>query len=160
MKPSLLSAATGLMAGALTEILKALPGLDPETRRTVGAAANALKRELERAIEARQAELKRSAASLSGVDLTMPGRRQWQGGVHIVTQIVDEICDIMAAYDPRRGAARTPDLARVAEAHASAAPPASEEPAHQVFTVPSPLRCPPPVSPPEGKVSPVHFEPL
>jgi phenylalanyl-tRNA synthetase alpha chain len=60
----------------------------------LGAAANSLKRELERAIEAREAELKRSAASVSGVDLTMPGRRQWRGGLHLVTQVVDEICEI------------------------------------------------------------------
>src|SRR6267378_2226101 len=75
----------GRKAGALTEILKALPGLDPETRKRVGAAANALKREL---------DLKRGATALADVDVTMPGRRQWRGGLHLVTQVVDEICDI------------------------------------------------------------------
>src|SRR6266850_987344 len=84
----------GRKAGALTEILKALPSLDPEARRQLGAAANALKRELEDAIAAREQSLKRGAATLSSVDLTMPGRRQWRGGLHIVTQIVDEICDV------------------------------------------------------------------
>src|SRR2546425_5093117 len=84
----------GRKAGALTEILKALPSLDPEMRKRVGGAANALKRDLERAIEEREAELKRGATTLAGLDLTMPGRRQWRGGLHIVTQIVDEICDI------------------------------------------------------------------
>ena len=84
----------GRKAGALTEILKALPGLDPETRKRVGGTANALKRELESAALARELELKRSSTALAGVDLTMPGRPQWRGGLHIVTQIVDEICDI------------------------------------------------------------------
>ncbi|HLZ44152.1 MAG TPA: phenylalanine--tRNA ligase subunit alpha [Gemmatimonadales bacterium] len=84
----------GRKAGELTEILKAVPGLEPDARKRVGGEANALKRELEHAIEAREAELKRSAASLTGVDLTMPGRRHWQGGLHLVTQVVDEICDI------------------------------------------------------------------
>ena len=84
----------GRKSGRLTEILKALPSLDPEKRKSVGAEANALKRELERAIEAREAELKHSATELSGVDLTMPGRPQSRGGLHIVTQIVDEICEI------------------------------------------------------------------
>ncbi|HXM39233.1 MAG TPA: phenylalanine--tRNA ligase subunit alpha [Gemmatimonadales bacterium] len=84
----------GRKAGALTEILKALPGLDAETRKSVGGAANALKRELEHAVEARERALKRGAADLTGVDLTMPGRPQWPGGLHIVTQVVDEICDI------------------------------------------------------------------
>src|SRR5436309_14148093 len=81
----------GRKAGALTEILKTLPSLDPETRKRVGGQANALKRELEQAIDEREQSLKRSATALSDVDLTMPGRRQWRGGVHIVTQIVDEI---------------------------------------------------------------------
>src|SRR5881396_915535 len=84
----------GRKAGALTEILKTLPSLDPETRKRVGADANALKRELERAIESRERELKRGATTLAGVDVTMPGRRHWRGGLHLVTQIVDEICDV------------------------------------------------------------------
>src|SRR5882724_4840247 len=84
----------GRKAGALTDILKGLPALDPEKRRTIGGAANTLKRDLEHAIEARELELKRGATALAEVDLTLPGRRQWRGGVHIVTQVVDEICDI------------------------------------------------------------------
>src|SRR6267142_58791 len=84
----------GRKSGALTEILKGLPALDPEGRRTIGGAANALKRDLEHAIEARELELKRGATVLADVDLTLPGRRQWRGGVHLVTQVVDEICDI------------------------------------------------------------------
>src|SRR6266516_125948 len=48
-------------------------------------------RELEQAIEDRERSLKGGATSLAAVDLTMPGRPQWRGGVHIVTQVVDEI---------------------------------------------------------------------
>jgi phenylalanyl-tRNA synthetase alpha chain len=84
----------GRKAGALTEILKALPTLDADTRKSVGGAANALKRELEAAVDAREQGLKRGATPLAGVDLTMPGRREWHGGVHLVTQVVDEICGI------------------------------------------------------------------
>jgi phenylalanyl-tRNA synthetase alpha chain len=84
----------GRKAGALTEILKALPTLDAATRKTVGGAANALKRDLEAAFDARERALKRGAADLAGVDLTMPGRPVWRGGLHLVTQVVDEICDI------------------------------------------------------------------
>src|ERR1051326_1217471 len=85
----------GRKAGALTEILKALPGLAPEERKRVAGQANALKREAERATAPREAPLNRGAASLRDVDLTMPSRRQWVGGVHIVTQVVDEICDVL-----------------------------------------------------------------
>src|SRR6266850_339334 len=84
----------GRKAGALTDILKGLPALDPETRRKIGGAEKALKGGLEQAIEARELELKRGAAVIADVDLTLPGRRQWRGGVHLVTQVVDEICDI------------------------------------------------------------------
>ena len=86
----------GRKAGALTEILKGLATLDPATRKTVGAAANALKRELEDAIAARERALKRGAAQPEGgrLDLTLPARPEWRGGLHLVTQVVDEICGI------------------------------------------------------------------
>ncbi len=84
----------GRKAGALTEILKGLASLEPETRKSVGAAANALKRDLEAAFAARERALKGAAAQPSGVDLTMPARPEWRGGLHLVTQVIDEICDI------------------------------------------------------------------
>jgi phenylalanyl-tRNA synthetase alpha chain len=84
----------GRKAGALTEILKGLATLDPATRKTVGAAANALKRDLEEAFAARERALKGVAAQPTGLDLTMPARPAWRGGLHLVTQVVDEICGI------------------------------------------------------------------
>jgi phenylalanyl-tRNA synthetase alpha chain len=84
----------GRKAGALTKTLARLPKLAPSSRKTVGAAANALKRDFEAAFEAREAELKRAAVSPIGLDLTMPGRPAWRGGLHLVTQVIDEICDI------------------------------------------------------------------
>jgi phenylalanyl-tRNA synthetase alpha chain len=84
----------GRKAGALTEILKALPRLAPDERKAVGGAANALKRELEAAIAAREQALARATRAPGGVDRTMPGRAHWTGALHLVTQVVDEICDI------------------------------------------------------------------
>jgi phenylalanyl-tRNA synthetase alpha chain len=84
----------GRRAGALTEILKQLPTLDADIRKKVGAAANALKIEFEAAIDERLAALKQAAAAPTGLDLTLPGRPQWRGGLHVVTQVVDEICEI------------------------------------------------------------------
>jgi phenylalanyl-tRNA synthetase alpha chain len=84
----------GRKNGALTEILKALPALDAEARKSVGGAANALKREYEEAFDARAAALALAGRALGDVDPTMPGRDQWRGGLHVVTQVVDEICDI------------------------------------------------------------------
>ena len=84
----------GRKAGALTDILKALPTLEPDRRKAVGGTANALKRDFERAIEARGRELKHAEQAVGGLDLTMPGRARWRGGLHLVTQVVDEICEI------------------------------------------------------------------
>jgi phenylalanyl-tRNA synthetase alpha chain len=84
----------GRKAGALTKILGALPKLDSADRRAVGGAANALKREFEEAITARERVLAQAARAPSGLDLTLPGRATWRGGLHLVTQVVDEICEI------------------------------------------------------------------
>jgi phenylalanyl-tRNA synthetase alpha chain len=84
----------GRKAGALGEILKALPALDAELRKEVGARANALKREFEAALQAREHELARGQGGGPEQDLTMPARARWRGGLHLVTQVVDEICDI------------------------------------------------------------------
>jgi phenylalanyl-tRNA synthetase alpha chain len=84
----------GRKGGALTKILARLPKLDAASRKAVGAAANALKREFEAAFEAREAAFKQAAATVTGLDLTMPGRPAWRGGPHLVTQVMDEICDI------------------------------------------------------------------
>jgi phenylalanyl-tRNA synthetase alpha chain len=84
----------GRKAGALTDILKALPGLAADQRKRVGGAANALKREFETALEAREAALAAARTDGAGVDPTMPGRAAWLGGLHLVTQVVEEICEI------------------------------------------------------------------
>jgi phenylalanyl-tRNA synthetase alpha chain len=84
----------GRKAGALTTILGRVPKLAPASKKQVGAAANALKREFEDAVAARERELRRAVGAVAGVDLTMPGRARWTGGLHLVTQVIDEICDI------------------------------------------------------------------
>lgn len=84
----------GRKNGALTEILKHVPALEPEARKAVGSAGNALKREFEQAFEARQRELARGAQAPADLDPTMPGRGRWEGGLHLVTQVVNEICEI------------------------------------------------------------------
>src|SRR3989454_10746872 len=84
----------GRKAGALTQMLGRLPKLDASAKQAVGAAANALKREFEAAFADRERVLKRAAGAVAGLDLSMPGRAVWRGGYHLVTQVVDEICDI------------------------------------------------------------------
>jgi phenylalanyl-tRNA synthetase alpha chain len=83
----------GRKAGALTTVLRTLPTLPPDERRAAGQRANAVKRQVEAALEARQAELA-AAVRGAGDDLTMPGRLRWRGAVHPVSRTVDEICEI------------------------------------------------------------------
>ena len=92
--PDLKTEILGRKAGALTKILAALPRLEPAAKKRIGAAANALKHDFEAAFATRERELKRAAAAAADVDLTMPGRARWSGGLHLVTQVVDEICEI------------------------------------------------------------------
>ena len=84
-------------SGALTGVLRGLSALPAEERRATGQAANALKRDLEAALEARQEELRAAAlaSQLAGgaVDVTLPGRRRRRGGLHPVTQTLQEILD-------------------------------------------------------------------
>ena len=87
----------GRRQGELTILLKALPSLAPEERRSVGAEANRLRLELETAVAARRAGLREAAAARAAqvTDLTMPGRAGWVGGEHPVTRVTEEILEIL-----------------------------------------------------------------
>jgi phenylalanyl-tRNA synthetase alpha chain len=80
--------------GRLTSILRELGQMDAEQRPRIGAEANRIKGVLTAKLEERLVEVARSAEPVSRVDLTLPGRTRWRGGVHPVTRVVDEICEI------------------------------------------------------------------
>jgi phenylalanyl-tRNA synthetase alpha chain len=82
--------------GRLTSILRGLGGLSPEERPAVGAEANRVKEALSALLDERAAAAGPRAEAGPTLDLTLPGRRRWQGGVHPITQVIDEICDIFA----------------------------------------------------------------
>ena len=85
----------GRKEGRLTAILRRLGELSAEERPPVGKRANEVKEAVTALLERREAELGAGAgAGAPGLDLTLPGRRQWRGGRHPVTRIVDEICGI------------------------------------------------------------------
>jgi len=83
-------------SGALTEALGEIGGLPAADRPDAGRKGNEVKGLLEKAHEARAAELRREARAreASQRDLTLPGRRPFRGGTHPVTRVIDEICDI------------------------------------------------------------------
>jgi phenylalanyl-tRNA synthetase alpha chain len=82
-------------SGGLTDVLRRLGQAPAAQRPALGAAANQAKRRLKAALEARAAALKQAASTTRPqADLTMPGRRAWRGGVHPITQVIGEICEI------------------------------------------------------------------
>ena len=86
--------------GRVTALTKTLGSLPPEQRREAGQAFNALKREVEAAVEARAAELEAKAldARLAAerIDVTLPVRERLEGRIHPVSQVADEITAIFA----------------------------------------------------------------
>ncbi|QQM30351.1 phenylalanine--tRNA ligase subunit alpha [Martelella lutilitoris] len=86
--------------GTVSELLKTLGKMDPEERKTRGAAINAMRNEIGEAIAARKAELKDAAiaARLAAetVDVTLPVRPSpsLSGRIHPVSQVIDEISAI------------------------------------------------------------------
>jgi phenylalanyl-tRNA synthetase alpha chain len=80
--------------GRLTSILRELGQLPPEERPRIGAEANRVKEMLAARMDERKAALEDGTNGSTGADLTMPGRDRWRGGVHPVTRVVDEICEI------------------------------------------------------------------
>lgn len=85
-------------SGTLTGYLRQMGQIPPEERATVGKTANAVRNEVEAALESRKkvlaaAELEASIAA-SAVDVTLPGRSQQIGARHLISRISDEICDV------------------------------------------------------------------
>ncbi len=85
-------------SGTLTGYLRQMGQIPLEERATVGKTANAVRNEVEAALESRKkvlaaAELEASIAA-SAVDVTLPGRSQQIGARHLISRISDEICDV------------------------------------------------------------------
>ncbi len=77
----------------LDDLQRAITAVPAESRRPAGSALNDLKRHFDEALAA-YATRGAGAAAGPGLDLTLPGREQWRGGVHPVTQVIDEIREI------------------------------------------------------------------
>jgi phenylalanyl-tRNA synthetase alpha chain len=89
-------AVLGRKQGELNARLKALGSIPIEQRREAGASLNTLKGEFEAAFAARREALRAASkdAARSSIDLTMPGRAEWVGSRHPVTEVIDEIVEI------------------------------------------------------------------
>ncbi len=82
-------------AGAITEQLKSLGKLDPESRKTAGAAINEIKSQVEALVNAAKARILNAELeaklSAEAIDVTLPGRSFGQGGLHPVTRAQERI---------------------------------------------------------------------
>src|SRR5471032_2966248 len=82
-------------SGALTELLKGLGKLDPETRKTEGARINLVKQQVEAALTGRRQALadallnQRLAAE--AIDVTLPGRGTGAGSLHPVMRTWERV---------------------------------------------------------------------
>jgi phenylalanyl-tRNA synthetase alpha chain len=81
--------------GSVTGLMKDLAALAPDEKKAQGARINAAKVEIEAALTARRqaladAELERQLQA-QALDVTLPGRRSGEGGLHPVTKTIERI---------------------------------------------------------------------
>ena len=82
-------------SGSVTDLLKGMGALTPEEKKTRGAAINQVKQQVEAALNERRqaladAELAQQLRAES-LDVTLPGRRRGEGGLHPVSLSIERI---------------------------------------------------------------------
>ncbi|OME46151.1 MULTISPECIES: phenylalanine--tRNA ligase subunit alpha [Paenibacillus] len=84
--------------GELTEVLRGMGGLSAEERPVIGQVANQVRSAIEEIIGAKQEAFQEQETQqrlqAEKVDVTLPGRRLQQGGIHPLSRVVQEIEDI------------------------------------------------------------------
>ena len=91
--------------GPVLAILKSLGKLPPDERKEVGARANNLRQLLEQKVAEASARFEKPER-VSSFDPTLPGTGQRVGTIHIINQVMGEICEVFygmgfeTAYGP------------------------------------------------------------
>ena len=84
--------------GRVTELMKGLGNLSPDERKQAGQVLNALKSQINAAIEARKETLEDaqidSQLEAERIDVTLPTRAQSAGAIHPISQTIDEVVSI------------------------------------------------------------------
>ncbi|MDE0099416.1 MAG: phenylalanine--tRNA ligase subunit alpha [Truepera sp.] len=87
--------------GMVTQELRRLGALRPDERREAGQRINRLKSVLEEAIHERREALEREAVrrqlERESVDVTLPGARLKQGGLHLMTLVTHRLIEIFVS---------------------------------------------------------------
>ena len=82
----------GRKQGAITELFGQISEVPPEERPAFGQRVNQLKNLAEQKLDAAQARLEREQhASAADIDLTLPGRQDFAGSIHPLTQTLEDI---------------------------------------------------------------------
>ncbi|MEK3739675.1 phenylalanine--tRNA ligase subunit alpha [Paenibacillus sp. FSL H7-0941] len=91
--------------GELTEVLRGMGGLSAEERPVIGQVANQVRSAIEEIIGAKQEAFQEQETQqrlqAEKVDVTLPGRRLQQGGIHPLSRVVQEIEDIFTGMGYR-----------------------------------------------------------
>jgi len=86
-------------SGELTEIMHGLRDVPQAERPLIGKLVNEIKRELEARIEELQARLRQreleSSLASAKLDVTLPGMKIPRGRIHPITQVMEEMLDIL-----------------------------------------------------------------
>ncbi len=87
-------------SGSITLLLREIPTLDPDTRRTAGQAINEAKKAVEALFTARRQAIKDASLAVGSghpIDVTLDARQPWRGHLHPVTRAWREITDIFSS---------------------------------------------------------------
>ena len=84
--------------GELTAVLKGMGQLSPEERPVIGALANEIRQTLEKEIDEKktaiESALEEKKLAEEVIDITMPGKRNDEGKLHPMTQVMNRLKDI------------------------------------------------------------------
>jgi phenylalanyl-tRNA synthetase alpha chain len=87
--------------GTITDLMKTLGGLDPETRKTRGQELNVLKDEIAALIARQESALKKQEMAgrlaTETIDITLSPRPERKGHIHPISQTIDELVTIFGA---------------------------------------------------------------
>lgn len=87
--------------GKITALMKTLGGMDPEERKTTGAALNMLKNEIADLIASQETGLKKQELeqrlATETIDVSLPVRPETKGKIHPISQTMEELTAIFAS---------------------------------------------------------------
>ncbi len=90
----------GRKEGELTKILRSLKDLPLNEKRKLGPLANSLRQEIEKLLSKKSEELKaKSFKAISGIDVTMPGKKVEVGHLHILTTVEKQLREVFKAMN-------------------------------------------------------------